>query len=161
MKKIAIVLTVLYCGVVAAYAATTFSWSAPQGKGTLTYVNLTLTTPTIAGATMTTAVLTDPQIRDTQDAQSVTGGQAVVLSERITTLTGIGAALNATNTITLTGTAGETYTIISANAATNAIGLGDAAPLYLTAGWNGIDNQVITLYARNTTNFVEVSRANN
>ena len=148
------VTAIVLCTIGVVKAVTTFSWSGPQGSGTLTYTGLGLTGTTLNG---------DVTYAPTTQA-TVTNNQAVTLASRYVILTGTGGANDTTNTITLAnpGTQGIVRSIVVAAASTNLFLLDESDANLDLSGNTVLDaNDSITLFALTTTNWVEVGQANN
>jgi hypothetical protein len=139
------------------FADTTFSWSEPGQKGTLTYTNLGLTTPSIAGFTQTGL------ISQTPTAATLTNGAVLTVASSFYNITASGQANGFTNTVTLANptAAGDEVTLHVVAASSNLLGLADSGNLKLTAAGLLGDNDTIRLKAPDTSIWVEISRADN
>lgn len=114
-------------------ADTTFEWSQPGQKGTLTYTGLGLASPAISGtiADSSTKTLTGIQYL-TPTSMNVTNGQTITVSSSHIVFNGIGGAADTTNTIIFpaSAAAGQVLYCSVATGSTNLVLVTDSAPVY-------------------------------
>jgi len=87
-KAIFLAIALVLCGAAYMIADTTFSWSVPDQSGTLTYVNLALTTPVIDGAAPFTEA--DAAQSDTNATTTATGYTPAFIGQVLTGSAGSG-----------------------------------------------------------------------
>lgn len=128
------------------------------------------TNQTLVSPSMTTPVSADAiflyNTYYTPGARSLTNGATLDLTTSTSAymvLNGIGSADAGTNTVTVSQpiAAGQHVTLIIKNNTTNLIAIADAAPVALSAAWEGTADDVLELFARTATNWVEIGRSAN
>lgn len=97
--------------------------------------------------------------------KQVINGQAVTLSS-VNIFAGVGSLATSTNTITVAAPGAEMVgkiatIMIHGAASSNLIKIADSAPMDLSGDWIGGVDDVITLMAASTTNWLQVSESDN
>jgi len=143
--------------------ATTISGTTVAATtGNITTVNATTVAATTVGAT---DVNISSVITCDATSLSVTNGQAVTLAKSVYNINGINGADDTTNTITLANVSpamvGAQITLVINSASSNLIAIADSAPAYLSAAFEGDNNDTLELYVVATNILVETSVTDN
>lgn len=144
-------------------ADTTFEWSQPGQKGTLTYTGLGLVSPAISGTIADSSARTLTGIQTiTPTAMNVTNGQTITVSSSHIKLNGIGGAADTTNTIIFpaAAAAGQILYVSVSTASTNLVLITDSAPVYSAGTVMGAgDGQFFVAQATNA--WIQMGGSNN
>jgi hypothetical protein len=153
MRSLIISLAIVLCVAIGIIIADTAgSWSSPGQRGTLTYTDLQLNSPTNVAIFAMRAT-----------ALNVTNNQTLTPTAAIYELTGTGSTNSANNTLSF-GTGAETNQLVVltvTNGSTNNVHLVDSSPLFLSGNCTLGVNDTIMLWSASGSRWLELSRSNN